>query len=276
MKSINQTLSDHIFIGIEEERQVQSYPAFHKHNVYEMYILTKGTRNMCIGNSVYKLCAGDVSMILPDIQHRSYGEEIYSGICIEFSEKILKKTFDDEKTDKIKDCFQKPIISLNPNMLAAVKERAAEYEIKGGDEREFLTFISEMISLAFPATDSETKRVLDSDMSPIGAYIQENYLEINGLDELATKFGITKTHLCHVFKKQTGMSVIEYIHRLKVQYACVLIQETEMPMSEIAVKCGFGTVRCFNKIFKDIVGNTPMYIRKYAKQSKIYIREDDE
>ena len=275
MKALEQTLLDNIFIGTEIERNVKSFPAFHKHNAYEIYILMRGTRNMCIGNSVYAIREGDASMLKPDIPHRSFGDDTYDGICIEFPAETIRRYFNSEEQEKILSCFEKPIISINPDMLAIIGEKALACEFEGASKSEYIILLTEILSVSALTTDIEIKRSFQSDMSPIGSYLQKNYLNIHGLDELTEHFRITKSHLCHLFKKQTGMSVLQYVHRLKIQHACRLVQETNIPMSEISSMCGFGTVRYFNKTFKSIIGYTPMYIRQYVKSNKIYVREFD-
>lgn len=276
MKAIEQTLLNNIIINTEKNRYVPSFPAFHKHNAYEIYILTEGTRYMCIGHDVYALCAGDASMLKPGVPHRSYGEDIYSGICIEFSDKTLANLISKETINKLLTCFEKPIISIGADLLPLLWEKALMCEFENGDKKELILIIAEILKLSAIITDVEIKRSLDSDMSPIGTYLQENFLTFTGLDELTERFRMTKSHLCHVFKKQTGMSVLQYVHRLKVQYACSLVQETDLSMREISAACGFGTVRYFDKLFKEIIGYTPMYIRQYVKKNKIYVREWDE
>lgn len=276
MNALEQTLLDNIFISTEIERNVKSFPAFHKHNAYEIYILMRGTRNMCIGNAVYSICEGDASMLKPGVPHRSFGDDIYDGICIEFPGETVRKNFKSKEYEKILSCFEKPIISINKDMLEILASNSLKCEFEGGNKHEYLLLLAEILSVSSITTDIEVKRSFQSDMSPIGSYLQKNYLNIQGLDELTEHFRITKSHLCHLFKKQTGMSVLQYVHRLKIQHACRLVQETNIPMSEISSMCGFGTVRYFNKTFKSVIGYTPMYIRKYVKENKIYVRELDE
>ena len=65
-----------------------------------------------------------------------------------------------------------------------------------------------------PFSNPNAKRTFDSDLSTIGNYIQKNYLEIKGLDALSEHFGITKSHLCRVFKEHTGITITHYINAL--------------------------------------------------------------
>ena len=124
---------------------------------------------------------------------------------------------------------------------------------------------------ALPLTDLESKRSFDSDTSPIGAYLQEHYKEIESLEELAKHFEFSKSYLCRIFKQQTGLTIVEYINRLKVQEAYKLLQETDLPIHEISAGCGFETVIYFNRVFKKIMGNTPRNARKIAKEQWTYL-----
>ena len=85
MKVNQSTLADDIFISVETLLPTCSFPTYHAHNVYEIYILNSGERNIFIGSKLYHTSPGVVAMIRPHIPHRSFGNTPYSGICVEFS-----------------------------------------------------------------------------------------------------------------------------------------------------------------------------------------------
>lgn len=276
MKTISQTLSDILFVHIEKNLKSQSFPLFHKHNAYEIYILTRGNRTMYIGDEIYSLTAGDASMIKPDVPHRSSGNDVFDGICIEFSEECIRNNFLRPVQKKILDCFEKPIISLPSDITRLLFEKADIAEQEEALRYEFLLLTTECLSVYTQTTNIDIKRTLNSDISPIGMFIQRNYLSIKSLEDIASRFNMTKNHLCFVFKKQTGMTVFQYINQLKIQHALGLLQETDIPISEIRTICGFERARHFNEKFKEIINQTPREVRKLSHDSKIYIREYEE
>lgn len=89
------------------------------------------------------------------------------------------------------------------------------------------------------------------------------------LDRLAEKFYLTKNHLGEVFKEETGLTLGEYLFRVKVQRAMVLLQEEELRSYEIAERLGYQSAEYFAKQFRKATGETPMEYRARMKEEKI-------
>ena len=91
MKIMESTLADDAFISVENMIPAGSFPAYHSHNVLEIYILNSGSRQIFIGTTLYSTAPGDAALIMPHIPHRSFGKVSYSGICIEISQRFWQK-----------------------------------------------------------------------------------------------------------------------------------------------------------------------------------------
>ena len=107
-----------------------------------------------------------------------------------------------------------------------------------------------------------THKTADNAISPLISYVHENFLTLSSIDEIASTFYITPSHLCRTFKKLTGYTVIQYINILKIQKACDLLHETRKSITEIALDCGFNSTMYFCKTFKAILNITPTDYRK--------------
>ena len=112
MKVNQSTLADDIFISVETLLPTCSFPTYHAHNVYEIYILNSGERNIFIGSKLYHTSPGVVAMIRPHIPHRSFGNTPYSGICVEFSKGYLDEQLSSRERTEVLQCFIQPVISL--------------------------------------------------------------------------------------------------------------------------------------------------------------------
>ena len=77
--------------------------------------------------------------------------------------------------------------------------------------------------------------------------------------------GYTEYYLTEKFKKETGMSVSQYIRHAKVKRAQVLLESTDMSVREIAENLAFNTVNYFIQSFRDTTGCTPAQYRKKHK-----------
>ncbi len=94
-------------------------------------------------------------------------------------------------------------------------------------------------------------------------YIQNNYTNVIELSYLAEMSGITREHLCRIFKQYTGMRPFEYITKMRLQKAKeLLVLEREMSIAEIAKKAGFQSSSYFSAVFRKHIGCTAEEYRK--------------
>ena len=98
-------------------------------------------------------------------------------------------------------------------------------------------------------------------ISQVTNYINNNYAEKITLDFLAEKYYIDKYHLCHIFKKETGMTIIDFINQKRVVEAGILLRSTDDSVFEIASAVGFQNQNYFGQLFKKLYGVSPREYR---------------
>lgn len=253
MGAIQTTFFGDSYLNLEERERTFVAPAFHCHDIYEWYLLKEGERRVYIGNRLFATGPGDVAMIAPNVSHRSFGETSYRGICMEFSPSHLEQCYTREERRQIKGCFEKPIISLPGWAVDWLWEEGERVRQGEGNFRDYLLETVRLLAFYKGLTDCNAKIAVDSDLSPMGSYIQKHYLDIRGLDDLVSHYRVTKSYLCRVFKKQTGITITTYINSLRIQHACRYLNETDLPVSVIAEKCGFSSAIYFNRVFKKVM-----------------------
>jgi AraC family transcriptional regulator, regulatory protein of adaptative response / methylated-DNA-[protein]-cysteine methyltransferase len=91
--------------------------------------------------------------------------------------------------------------------------------------------------------------------------IGEGFLNEASVAELADRLGIGPRHLLRLFVRHTGATPTEVAATRRVQKAKRLLDETQMPMSEIALVAGFRSVRRFNHAFRATYGRSPSSFR---------------
>ncbi len=69
--------------------------------------------------------------------------------------------------------------------------------------------------------------------------------------------GYSASHFSKIFKAFTGMTFSEYLNVIKIENAIILLREN-LTMTSISQKCGFSTIRNFNRVFKKITGYPPL------------------
>ncbi|MDO4617333.1 MAG: AraC family transcriptional regulator [Lachnospiraceae bacterium] len=95
-------------------------------------------------------------------------------------------------------------------------------------------------------------------------YVDEHALEDLSIQDISEHFEISPTYTSRVFKRATGMSLIQYIIQRRIGEAQTLLLITDLPISEVAQKVGYDNLSHFVKMFSQNVGLSP---GKYRKQS---------
>ncbi len=98
--------------------------------------------------------------------------------------------------------------------------------------------------------------------------IQKGFLDRASVSELAEKLGIGPRHLLRLFLRHAGATPSEVAATRRVQLAKRLIDDTAMPLSEIAFAAGFGSVRRFNDAFRATYGRPPSSFRRGVRGPK--------
>ena len=87
------------------------------------------------------------------------------------------------------------------------------------------------------------------------------------MDPLAERLGIGSRHLRRLFLQHLGASPITVAQTRRLHFAKKLIDESHLPMGEIALASGFGSIRRFNAAFRKTYDRTPTHLRRLARKS---------
>lgn len=110
----------------------------------------------------------------------------------------------------------------------------------------------------------------DPEIIKVQHFIEATYSERITIEELCEKFNIGRRTLERRFKKATNNSVIEYIHRVKVEASKKLLEIGTKQVSEVMVEVGYSDNKAFRDVFKRIAGLSPLnYRARYNKETFI-------
>jgi two-component system response regulator YesN len=97
-------------------------------------------------------------------------------------------------------------------------------------------------------------------------YIDQNFTRKIKSEEVALIGGLSTSRSLHLFKEETGLSLSEYIKRLRVDYGKYLLLNTDVNIADCAIEAGFFDQSHFTKTFKQMEKSTPaQFRRKYKK-----------
>ena len=99
--------------------------------------------------------------------------------------------------------------------------------------------------------------------------IAESGLEEGGVEALAERLGVGSRHLRRLFLRHLGATPTAVAQTRRLHFAKKLIDETNLPMSQISLASGFGSIRRFNAGIRKFFHRTPTQIRHLARQKEI-------
>ena len=92
-------------------------------------------------------------------------------------------------------------------------------------------------------------------------YIEEHYSENLSIKDVAEQIGISSGYLSTMFNQNLGLGFAEYLNGLRIEHACVYLEQNYLKVYEIAYKVGFRDEKYFTKVFKKIKGMSPKEYR---------------
>jgi AraC family transcriptional regulator of adaptative response / DNA-3-methyladenine glycosylase II len=91
--------------------------------------------------------------------------------------------------------------------------------------------------------------------------IADGALDDGNVERLADRLGVTSRHLRRLFARHVGASPLAVAHTQRLHFAKRLIDQTALPMKDISVAAGYGSVRRFNDTFRRTYGKSPRELR---------------
>lgn len=268
------------FIGIFQDHIDQS--TWHYHQAYELSFITEGSGKRIVGDSVEEFHPGDLIFIGPRIPHVWFSGEPYpkphSGRTLEsvyllFSNEILPRELTalpeftrvkraiklSERGIRITGDTLNQVSHLMLQMpyLPGIKRLMYFYEIMDiiGNSSSFRYLASaEYARTKFETTNSRVNRIHE--------YLMKNYREEINLDQIAELVHLAPASVCRFFKSSTGMTLFEYLNKIKIDYSCRLLLNTDLNVVDISYDCGFNNLSHFNKQFRKFIHQTPTQYRR--------------
>ena len=94
------------------------------------------------------------------------------------------------------------------------------------------------------------------------ALIESGALDAADVDALAERVGVGERQLRRLFRQHLGAAPVTVAQTRRVLLAKQLIHETDLPMTEVALASGFGSIRRFNETFRQLYGRPPLELRR--------------
>lgn len=244
-------------------------PHYHQH--HELYYLLSGERKYFIGNQMITVRQGDIVLIPSGVLHKT------TYVSPGSHERLLINFTDDERFGNALACFARIQIHIPQPNRRAVEELFLhiEREYQTPDSYspaliqcylyQLLTLLCRMDKNMYSEKPNGQTEQLIRDSAE---YISNHYADAITLSSIAKKAAMSPGYYSKSFKRITGLRFCEYLTYVRIQSACPLLENTPLPITEVAARCGFSDSNYFASVFKRIKGITPKKYRQSAIPQK--------
>jgi AraC-like DNA-binding protein len=261
---------------------------WHFHPHYQVFTVLEGSGTRFIGDDIRHFEAGDTVFLGPNIPHLWRSDRAYfegnsdlktHGIVVYFTEDFLgEHFFQKPEMHMLRQLLQKGRRGLDimGNARDYVKKSLTELVVTDGFGAilEMLTTlhilsqsseVSYITSLGYVNTHkvSETER-----MQKVHEYVMKHFKEEIRLNEVAALTNMTEAAFCRYFKSRTNKTFSDFVSEIRVGYACKLLVEERLSVTQICYESGFNTVSNFNRQFKNLTNKSPLQYQKEYRRAE--------
>ena len=245
---------------------------FHFHDFHKILLLMKGNVSYCVEGRTYDLQADDIVFVPAGEVHRPvlHDTAIYERIIIYISKDYLNtyRTDNYDLAQCLIEAHQKQSHVLRVPAFGTTKLGQIVRELEQSlDSNEYanelyhnLLFLEFMIQLnrvaihdgiEYLSNSSSNKKMID-----VIDYLNEHLTDDLSIDFLAETFYLSRYHLMHAFKEETGYTIGNYLSTKRLLLARDRIRQGE-PITNVCYECGFRHYSTFSRAYKKNFGCSP-------------------
>ena len=231
--------------------------------VYRIHFVTEGTGSVRCGERTQSVKKGDIFFLFPAMSYTISGIQNFQYMYISYI--------------GIRAAAEMERIGVNPkNFVFAGFDALADVWMRGLDMRnELVDLTSESILLYTLAHIGTRKLAEGTQATPststanfqlVKQYIDEHFADPSlSCEAIGLHFSYNKKYISMLFKREFELGIPEYIHTVRINHACKMIDDGHTNVGKIAEAVGFQDAFYFSKIFKKHVGSSP---KQYINQKK--------
>lgn len=239
----------------------------HTHNHTELFYIVGGKGQFFIEDKVFPVDVNNLVVINPNVTHTeaSLNAQPLEYIVLGIEGITLASGENANGQFCLLDHFESAEISgCLRNILREMEQKSPGYEDVCQAFMEILVIRlmrSTTLSVAMePQTIAGNRQC-----ALVRRYIDDHFKEALTLDLLAKEAHMNKYYLSHAFKKEYGVSPINYMLSRRIDESKYLLAETDLSLSRIAQLLGFSSLSYFSQAFRKTQDSSPMEFRQSAK-----------
>ena len=271
------------FIGIFQDNLDKS--TWHYHNNFEISFITEGSGKRIVGDSIEEFQPGDLVFIgrnlphvwIADKESRIPSNRTLEMVFLQFTLNVLSP----QLLILPEFCNVKRALDLSERGIQIIGDTLNEVSeimlqlpyLKGFERMLHFFMMMDIIGKSETNVPLASKEYLTSRFTTgnkrievIHNYLMNNYLEDVNLKNLSALVNMAEGSLCRFFKMNMGITLFEYLNKIKTDFACKLLMNKDLGILDVCLDSGFNNISHFNKQFKKITGVPPSEYRKRFKE----------
>ena len=240
----------------------------HTHNHMELFYILGGKGQFLIQEDLHPVYVNNLVIINPNVIHTevSLNSQPLEYIVLGIDGIELKSGDSSNVQFSILDPFESvEIASCMRNIIREMEQKNTGYEDVCQAYMEILIIrLMRSTALAIP---SEPQAIsTNRQCATVRHYIDQHFKEALTLDQLAEEGHMNKYYLSHAFKREYGISPINYMISKRIEESKYLLAETDLSLSQISQLLGFSSLSYFSQVFRKTQSMPPMEYRQNARQ----------
>ncbi|WP_037500233.1 AraC family transcriptional regulator [Sphingobacterium deserti] len=262
--------------------RLKNYFYWHYHPEIELVYVEAINGIRHVGKSISGFVESDLILIGSNVPHLNfdYGIETdYQQIVVQLNNKFIENNIADvPEFLMIKKLLEKSYLGLS--FYGKTKYKVAKKLKENNQDDPFASLINliEIFQILACSTEFDTLNKDDTRirfflndkirMGTIYDYIHEHFDKSPDVNEVADMVHLSTPAFCRYFKKQTDMTFTSFVNSYRINQAkTYLLQEASI--TEVCYRVGYDSISYFNKLFKQLVGETPSaFKRRHSLKSK--------
>ncbi|MBI9063896.1 MAG: helix-turn-helix domain-containing protein [Marinilabiliaceae bacterium] len=278
----------HQSVSVRKDIRPYFLDKWHYHSKLELVYIIRGKGTRFIGDDISGFKDGDLVLLGTHLPHVWKSKDKYfekknvktvEAIILHFPQKMgINNLFDLPEMNAIKNLIEQSHLGLHFDIpeFHPVKKSLKKMVNQSPFDR-ILTLLSILQRLA---TEEGIKQSLSKTpfadhyqshqskrVDRIYNHILHHFDKEIKLEHLASIANMTPASLCRFFKQKTKKSLSEFTNEVRIGFACKLIIEDKLSISDICFRCGYNSLSYFNRQFKKITGMAPTLYQKKSSSS---------
>ena len=241
----------------------------HTHSYTELFYIIGGDGQFQIDEKLFPVHSNQLVVVNPNIIHTEVSYEAHPLEYIVLGIEGVELTI--PGSDEARYCIysfpeSNDVLTCMQQVLQEMQECRPEYQTACLAYMDII-LVQLMRNASVSVTPTSSRFPANRQCASVRQYIDQHYKESLTLDMLAEKVSINKFYMAHAFKREYGVSPINYLISCRIREGKKLLAETDLSLSQIATVLGFSSSSYFSQSFRNAEGISPTEYRK-TNQSK--------